>query len=193
VLSNYQIDIAALSEVRFAESGCIHEESRYTIYWSGKPSSEKSESGVGLAISNNITSKLYEDPKPVNVRIMTLRLPLKHDRYCTIVTIYAPTMTNAPGSIDGFYDQVNQTLRDIHIFEKIILMIDFNARVGDNFSTWNNVIGMHGSGKINANGERLLNLCNQFQLAITNTFFKHKPAHKNSWMHPQSKHWHLID
>jgi len=102
-------------------------------------------------------------------------------------------MTNAPGSIDGFYDQLNQTLRDIHISDKIILMGDFNARVGDDFSTWKNVIGMHGSGKINANGERLLNLCNQFQLAITNTFFKHKPAHKNSWMHPRSKHWHLID
>jgi len=136
VLSNYQIDIAALSEVRFAESGCIPEESVYTIYWSGKPSSEKSESGVGLAISNNIASKLFEDPKPVNDRIMTLRLPLEHDRYCTILTIYAPTTTNAPGNIDGFYDQLNQTLRDIHISDKIILMGDFNAQVGDDFSTW---------------------------------------------------------
>jgi len=34
---------------------------------------------------------------------------------------------------------------------------------------------------------------NRFQLAITNNFFKHKPAHNNSWRHPQSKHWHLID
>jgi len=76
--------------------------------------------------------------KPVNDRIMTLRLPLKHDRYCTIVTIYAPTMTNTPGSIDGFYEQLNQTLRDIHISDKIILMGDFKARVGDNFSTWKN-------------------------------------------------------
>jgi len=42
---------------------------------------------MGLAISNKITSKLCEDPKPVNDRIMTLRLPLKHVRYCTIVTI----------------------------------------------------------------------------------------------------------
>jgi len=44
-------------------------------------------------------------------------------------------MTKTPGSIDGFYDQLNQTLRDIHISDKIILMGDFDARVGDNFST----------------------------------------------------------
>ena len=193
VLSNYQIDIAALSEVRFAESGCIREESGYTIYWSGKPSSERSESGVGLAINNNIIPKLCEDPKPVSDRIMTLRLPLTHKRYCTIISIYAPTMTNTPESIDGFYDQLSQTLRGIPFSDKIILMGDFNARVGDDFSTWKNVIGKHGSGKINANGERLLNFCSQFQLTITNTCFKHKPAHKNSWMHPRSKHWHLID
>jgi len=62
---------------------------------------------------------------------------------CTIATIYAPTKTNTPGSIDGFYNLLNQTLRNIHISEKIILMGDFNGRVGDDFSTWKNVIGMY--------------------------------------------------
>jgi len=69
VLPNYQIDIAALSEVHFAESGCIREESGYTIYWTGNPSSGNSKSSIGLAINNNITSKICEDPKPVNDRI----------------------------------------------------------------------------------------------------------------------------
>jgi len=71
-------------------------------------------------------------------------------------------MTNTPESIDGFYDQLNQTLKDIHISDKIIIMGDFNARVGDDFSTWKNFIGVHSSGKIDVDGERLLNLCNQF-------------------------------
>ncbi|XP_033105074.1 uncharacterized protein LOC117107484 [Anneissia japonica] len=46
---------------------------------------------------------------------------------------------------------------------------------------------------LNSSGEFLLTLCTEHQLAITNTFFNHKPAHKNSWMHPRSKHWRLID
>ena len=193
MLSTYNIDIAALSEVRFADSGSIREENGFTIYWSGKQPSERSESGVALAIKNEIVPKLLEDPKPISDRMMTLRLPLKQNRHCTIISIYAPTMTNSTENIDGFYDQLNQTLRGIPGSDKIILMGDFNARVGNDYSTWKNVVGKFGTGNANSNGERLLNLCSEFQLAITNTCFKHKLAHKTSWMHPRSKHWHLID
>ena len=28
---------------------------------------------------------------------------------------------------------------------------------------------------------------------ITNILFKHKDSHKMIWMHPRSKHWHLLD
>jgi len=41
--------MVTLSEVRCKASGSM-KESRYTIYWSAKESTEKSESGVGLAI-----------------------------------------------------------------------------------------------------------------------------------------------
>ena len=144
VLSNYQIDIAALvahsGEIKFAERGCICEEGEYAIHWSEKLSSKRSRSGVGLAISNNITSRLCEDPKTVSDRVMTFRLPLSHDRYCTNLSIYAPTMTNTSESMDGFYDELSQTLRGIAISNDIIIMGDFNARVGDDFSTWKNVI-----------------------------------------------------
>ena len=36
-------------------------------------------------------------------------------------------------------------------------------------------------------------LCSEFGLAITNTFFQLHDMHKTSWMHPRSKHWHLIE
>jgi hypothetical protein len=138
-------------------------------------------------------SKLTEEPLAVNDRIMTLRLPLTHGRYCTILAIYAPTMTNSPENIDGFYVKLNQVLKDIPYADKIIVLGDFNARVGQDCVTWKGVLGGFGTGRVNANGERLLNLCNEHQLVITNSCFKHKQSHKNSWMHPRSQHWHLID
>lgn len=93
-LLKYNIDIAALSEVRFPESGSIREESGYTIYWSGKPSGQRCEAGVALAVSNHLIPKLIQDPKPVNDRIMTLRLPLTNNRNCTLIATYTPTMMN---------------------------------------------------------------------------------------------------
>ena len=44
-----------------------------------------------------------------------------------------------------------------------------------------------------SSGLRLLTLCCELALAITNTFFHIRDMHKKSWMHPSSKHWHLID
>ena len=192
-LLKYGIDIAALSEVRFSGTGYIREEAGYTIYWSGKREDERSESGVGLAISNDLVSKLIEEPKAINDRMMTLRVPLCDDRWCTVIAVYAPTMTNCEENINKFYYELNKTLRSVPTPDKIMLMGDFNARVGQDYSTWSGVLGKFGCGKLNSNGELLLSTCTEHQLSITNTFFKHKSVHKHSWMHPRSKHWHLID
>ena len=39
----------------------------------------------------------------------------------------------------------------------------------------------------------LLSFGTQFNLAITNTFFRTKAKHKATWYHPRSGHGHLID
>ena len=36
-------------------------------------------------------------------------------------------------------------------------------------------------------------MCAESQLVITNTLFQQAEKYKTSWMHPRSKHWHLID
>lgn len=58
---------------------------------------------------------------------------------------------------------------------------------------WSGVLGRHGIGMANANGMRLLTLCSEHNFTITNTVFEQKSKYKISWMHPCSKHWHMID
>ena len=62
-LSRLDIDIAALSEVRFAEEGSLVEHGAgYTLFWSGRGKEEHRQSGVGFMIKNNIAKKLHALP-----------------------------------------------------------------------------------------------------------------------------------
>ena len=76
---------------------------------------------------------------------------------------------------------------------KLLLIGDFNARIGRNNDKWPLVIGKHGIGKCISNGELLLTLCSEFELIVTNTMFKQKDERKTIWTHPRSGHWHMID
>jgi len=191
-LSRYKVDIAALNETRFAGYDSLVD-CGYTFFWSGKSEEERRESGVGFAIRNPITKLLEEDPSPVSDRIMTMRLPLEKDVYATIVCIYAPTMTNPEETKEEFYSQLREALSKVPRKDKLILTGDFNARVGREHDKWDGVIGPHGTGKCNSNGELLLALCSEYGLIVTNTVFRHKEHQKVTWMHPRSKHWHLLD
>ena len=77
--------------------------------------------------------------------------------------------------------------------DKLLLIGDFKARIGRDNDKWPLVMGKHGIGKCNSNGELLLALCSEFELIVTNTMFKLKDERKTTWMHPRSRHWHMID
>ena len=191
-LAKYNIDIAALCETRFSESGSL-DDLEYSFFWSGKPEGERREAGVGFAIKKDIVTKLTEMPRPVSDRIMTMRLPLSKDNFATIISVYAPTMTNPDENKEAFYNQLASVLSGIPRTDKLLLIGDFNARIGRENDKWPLVMGKHGIGKCNSNGELLLALCSEFELIVTNTMFKQKDERKTTWMHPRSKHWHMID
>ena len=77
----------------------------------------------------------------------------------------------------------------------VIVLGDFNPRVGTDTDTWHNVLGPHGVGNINGNGQRLLDFCATNSLLISNTWFRHKFLHQCTWYQngDRSNPDHMID
>ena len=193
-LARYNVDIAALSETRFADKGQLTEHGGgYTFFWSGRSSTERREAGVGFAIRSHLARKLAKLPEGINDRLMSLQLPLENKKSVTLISAYAPTMTNPEDIKDKFYEELDTLISAVPQSEKLFILGDFNARVGTDHQTWEGIIGRHGTGKCNSNGLLLLKLCATHDLTLTNTLFRLPTRNKTSWMHPRSRHWHLID
>jgi len=124
---------------------------------------------------------------------MTLRLPLIKGCFMTVVSADAPTLVSDEITKDSSYSCLRAILQAVPRNDRLVILGDFNARVGTNHNVWSGNIRKHGIGNANRNGLRLLNLCSEFGLVITNTLFQQRNQRKATWMHPRSKHWHLLD
>ncbi|KAJ1164377.1 hypothetical protein NDU88_004817 [Pleurodeles waltl] len=185
----YNIQTAALSETRFADEGQLTEvKAGYTFFWSGRSSDERREAGVGFAIRSNLFSKLASLPKRFNDRLMSTQLPLKGKRHATFISAYAPTMTHPEETKDKFYEDLESLIASVPKEDKLVILGDFNARVGADYQTWEGVIGRNKIDKSNSNDHLLLKSCAAHDLLITNTDFCIPNRNKTSWVHPRSEH-----
>ena len=185
------VDVASLQETRLADDGTLREQN-YTFFWQGKKEEELRIRGVGFAVKNSLLSTL-EPPTGGNERLLNLKMSTRTG-VVNLVCAYAPTLCSTAD------EKTKSTMpltppyvacparRRSSSWETSML-----GPVGADWEAWPSIIGHHGIGKMNENGQRLLELCSFHNLEITSTFFEHKDKEKVSWRHPRSKHWHQLD
>jgi len=176
-LRRYSIDIAALSETRFHGETQIEEVGAgYTFFLIGHPADGPTQAGVGFAVRSTLLQRIHDRPVGHSPRLMTLTLELEGGHMATLISAYAPTAVASEDTKDEFYAQLNDIISRTPYRHKLILLGDFNARVGTNHVAWKKVLGRYGVGNENSNGSRLLQLCSVHELSITNTFSSHSVA-----------------
>nr|VZI39779.1 unnamed protein product [Spirometra erinaceieuropaei] len=102
-------------------------------------------------------------------------------------------MTNPNAVRDKFYEDLHALLATVPMADKLVVLGDFNARVGTDHTAWRGVLGPHGLRGSNDNGLLLLRTCAEHRLTLTNTFFCLPEREKATWRHPRSRQWHLLD
>ena len=176
-LHKLNVDIAVLKETRPPESGSLIEK-HYTFFWQGKGAAVTREHGVGFGVRNALL-RMIESPTGGTERLLTLRLSTA-DGLVNLVCVYSPTL-NSPGEVKGqFNESLDAAIGKIPFSEHIFLLGDFKTRVGAERKSRPSILGHHGIGKMNENGQRLLELCCYHSLCVGNTFFQNKACHKGS-------------
>ena len=180
-----KLDIAALQETRLANSSFVKEQ-HCTFLWKGKPEQETREHGVGFAVRYHLLQMITPPTKGTEM-MLTIHLSSEQGT-ANILCIYTPTMSASPEIKDKFYEDLNTAGKNIPSNEFLLLLRDFNARVGSDRDTWPTCLGHHGIVKMNDNGQQLLEFCCVHDFCVTTTFFQTKPHQKVSWRHPRSGH-----
>ncbi|BHF71137.1 hypothetical protein SprV_0401419200 [Sparganum proliferum] len=102
-------------------------------------------------------------------------------------------MTSPDAARDQFYEELHALLATGSKADKLIVLGDFNARVGTDHAAWRGVLGTHGLRGSNENDLLLLRTSAEHLLILTNTFFCLPMRKKATWMHPRSRQWHLLN
>lgn len=97
-LHKLNIDVAALQEIQFSDSGSLKEK-HYTLFWQGRGVDEYREHGFSFRISlHHMIVPLASDTE----RILTLHLST-YESLVNLVCIYAPAFQVTPEVKDKFY------------------------------------------------------------------------------------------
>ncbi|VDM05148.1 unnamed protein product [Schistocephalus solidus] len=78
----------------------------YTFFWSGRPKAERRNAGVAFGIRNGIVGRLPCLPQGFNDRLMSFGLPLRGDKFTTLISAYAPPMTSCDSAKGIFYEDL---------------------------------------------------------------------------------------
>ncbi|XP_067004962.2 craniofacial development protein 2-like [Anabrus simplex] len=151
----------------------------YKVYLTGVRKG-RAEYGVGLFIRNTIARNIVS-VRHLNERMMWVDLIVGGIR-TQIVSVYSPCEGAVEDEVDKFYESLSDIVVRVNSKDRIVLMGDFNARVGNRTEGYERVTGKCGEYmEPNRNGKRLLVFCTSMVLTVTNASFKDKAIHRYTW------------
>ena len=84
---------------------------------------------MGFAIKSQLAQKLTNLQEVINYHLMTLQIPLTDKKNATLISAYAPTMTNPDDIKDKFYEELDALISAVPPSEKLILLGLVNIHV----------------------------------------------------------------
>ena len=187
-LDDIKWDIVGLAETKMKESKIQYiEESGHQLFFSGNDISRSH--GVGFLVNKSIIP-IVNDYDPISDRLAVLKLNGKFSKI-NIIQCYFPTTKHPDEEVIKLYDQIQDIVDATPKRDHLIVMGDFNSKVGGLHTTYPSAIGKHTIGSFNTRGELLAKFCVRNGLIATNTMFQKRKHY--TWTSPDGNTKNQID
>lgn len=163
-LEKIKYDVIGISDIRRVGNSILEDEDHIFCHIGERPGTY----GVGFLIKRELKPHI-ETFIGLNERVCLLKL--KFDDYTlSIIQVYAPTAESTEEEIINFYSKIQEA--QTYAGVNLIIMGDFNAKIGQPKNTEHLIMGKYGFGKRNARGEKLAKFALENNFIIANTIFK---------------------
>ena len=129
-------------------------------------------------VRNSIASKLDTLPTGHSDRIMSMRVLLEGKQHLTLFSVYAPTLLADLADKDIFYSDLRRLLNNTPEDDKVLILGDFNARVGKDCQAWQGVLGRLASVTVTTMGASCSSSAQSTNLSSPTQSFNKKTAWK---------------
>lgn len=183
------IDICGIAETHWKEKGHFKTE-HHTVYMSGNE--ENSRNGTAFIVSNK-TAKHVRSYETISDRIVKISFHAKPVNF-HILQVYMPTSAADDEVIEEVYSQIEEVLRKTPAKEPVLVIGDFNAKVGQAYDPQlKDVVGPYSIGERNERGERFIQFAIENKLSVMNTMFQHHARRLSTWISPCQVYRNQID
>ena len=138
----------------------------------------RAREGVAILLSEWMKNRVIEW-KEVSSRLMWVRVRLGREMWA-FVSVYGPGCEKSEQERANFWNELTVCVEDLSVRNYVVVLGDLNARVGD--IEVDGVVGKFGVPGRNESGEKLLNMCLEQELTISNSYFKKKLINKYTWI-----------
>ena len=155
-MKEHKVCAMALAEVRWPGCGVLDIEDATVEYSKFKDNNPINQRGAAVILLGNLRTAWKENKNstPINVRLMKMRLKIGKI-WLSIISVYAPTDVTDPSISEEFYHQLSHTLKGVNNKDLLLVLGDFNARIGPAVKP-TRLHGVHNLDTRNNNSERLL-------------------------------------
>ena len=203
-LSKRKLSLCAISEHRWKGEGTYQVDPEWMFLFSGLENPVKASQGVGFLLNRKMVrawKKADELCEYGAGRLIRIWLCIR-GRFFSVTSCYAPTFQCSEEEKEMFYINLGAMMDRVHPKDELIVLGDFNARVGvreeaggnSDQMTIREAVGRHGLPELNENGVRLLDFCSnrpRDSPITASTCFQHEAY--GTWYHPSSRKYFQID
>ena len=107
----------------------------------------------------------------------------------TIIQTYAPTEEYKEEAKELYYEQLQQICQRVPKHDLLVVMGDFNTKIGNDNKGYEDILGKSGVGVLNDNGQRLIDFCQLNDLVIGGSAQGHSQSHvdRTKWSNKKNR------